>query len=130
MTFEFDEDQEASFHRNARRVEAQRLAPIMRKSMPGVTQRYAPPEQPPSHLEEVIFAALERAHEWQLQTHSATVDFVILWLMLGPDFDRAPQVEAVLVSELAQIDNQVKALLVELKWRLHQEAKKEQIAGT
>lgn len=126
MTFEFSPDQEAVFHRNARRKEAQRLAPILRKSMPGITEPHVPPMQPPQHLEDSIFAALERANEWQIQTHSATVDFVILWLMLGPDFDRAPQVEAVLVSELAQIDNEVKALLVELKWRLHQEAQQDQ----
>lgn len=52
--------------------------------MPDMTARYLPPEQTPQHLEETIFAALERAHEWKLKTHSATVDFVILWLMLGP----------------------------------------------
>lgn len=129
MTFEFSPDQEAAFHRNARRKEAQRLAPILRESMPGITERHVPPAQPPQYLEDAIFAALERANEWQLQTHSATVDFVILWLMLGPDFDRAPQVEAVLVSDQAQIDTAVKALLVELKWRLHQEAQQDQAGG-
>lgn len=125
MTLEFSSDQEEVFHRNARRAEAKRLAPIMRKSMPLHTEPYAPPKQPAQHLEDTIFAALERAHEWKLKTHSATVDFVILWLMLGPDFDRAPQVESVLVSEQASVDSIVKALLVELKWHLHQEAKQE-----
>lgn len=125
MTLEFSSDQEEALHRNARRAEAKRLTPIMRKSMPGITERYVPPNQAPQHLEETIFAALERAHEWKLKTHSATVDFVILWLMVGPDFDRAPQIEAVLVSELASVDAQVKALLVELKWHLHQEAHQE-----
>jgi hypothetical protein len=133
MPLEFSSDQEEVLHRNARRAEAKRLAPIMRKSMPGNTERYVPPHQAPQHLEDTVFAALERAHEWKLKTHSATVDFVILWLMLGPDFDRAPQVEAVLVSELASVDVQIKALLVELKWHLHQEArqqaKQEKAAG-
>lgn len=126
MTFEFSADQEEVLHRNARRAEAQRLTPIMRQSMPDITARYVPPEQTPQHLEETIFAALERAHEWKLQTHSATVDFVILWLMLGPNFDRIPQIEALLAFDQASVDAKVKTLMVEFKWHLHQEAKQEQ----
>lgn len=125
MPLEFSSDQEEVLHRNARRAEAKRLAPIMRKSMPGNTERYVPPNQAPEHLEETIFAALERAHEWKLTTHSATVDFVILWLMLGPKFDQAPQMKAVLARDPALVDAQVKALLVELKWHLHLEAQQD-----
>lgn len=129
MTLEFSSDQEEAFHRNARRAEAKRLTPIMRNSMPDITERYVPPNQSAHHLEDTIFAALERAHDWQLQTHSATVDFVILWLMLGPDFDRLPEIESLLSSEVAQRDTKVKALFVELKWHLHQEAKQAQAGG-
>lgn len=129
MTLEFNSDQEEVFHRNARRAEAKRLTPILQKSMPGIIERYVPPNQPLEHLEEIIFAALERANEWKLQTHSATVDFVILWLMLGPDFDRAPPVRELFAGGPEQVDRKVCALLVEIKWHLHTEAKRDQAGG-
>jgi hypothetical protein len=117
MALEFNDEQQQALNRNARRAEAQRLTPIMRKNMPEQTERFTDDK-----LEQSIMAALERTVVWQVQTRSASIDFVILWLVLGPNFDDTFEIKDFFrTGPASSIDAKIEALMSEFKWKLHQE---------
>lgn len=113
MSLEFTNDQQNELDRNARRAEAQSLAPIMRKNLPDDTPRLTD-----TQLEQQIAAALDRAAQLDVKTRSASVDFVILWLMLGPQFDERHEIQVFFKTSTASMDAKIKALMSEFKWRL------------
>ena len=113
MPLEFNDGQQKALDRNARRTEAHSLAPLMRKNLPDDTARLTD-----NQLEQEIAAALDRGAQINVQTRSASVDFVILWLMLGPRFDESDEIQKYLKTSTASMDAKIKALMSEFKWRL------------
>ena len=113
MPLEFNDGQQKALDRNARRTEAHSLAPLMRKNLPDDTARLTD-----NQLEQEIAAALDRGAQINVQTRSASADFVILWLMLGPRFDESDEIQKYLKTSTASMDAKIKALMSEFKWRL------------
>lgn len=114
MSFEFNDAQLNALDRAARRTEAQRLLPIMRKSLTDHVD-----DQSDAQLEDAIAAALHRAAAWQVQTRTSATDFVIMWLLVGPDFDQQAGIKPFLECQDASMDAKVSGLMAEFKWQLH-----------
>ncbi len=114
MSLEFDDAQHNALDRAARRTEAQRLLPIMRKSLAEHVD-----DLNDAQLEDRIAAALHRAAAWGVQTRSSATDFVILWLLVGPEFDRQAGIKPFLECQDASMDAKVTGLMAEFKWQLH-----------
>lgn len=118
MTLEFNDHQHQALDQAARRAEAQRLAPIMRNSFTAQLQ----PLTDDSLLLEIA-TALDRAAHWGVQTQTASVNFVILWILLGPKFDTAAEIQTLFTARGPDMDTKVNALMSEFKWRLYQDEK-------
>ena len=114
MSLEFNEAQQDALDQAARRPEAQRLAPIMRKSLSEYVENLND-----AQLEDSIAAALHRAARWGVQTRTSATDFVILWLMVGPEFDQQAGIKQALEQPKASMDAKVSGLIAEFKWQLH-----------
>ena len=114
MSLEFNDAQQNALDQAARRTEAQRLLPIMRKSLADHVD-----DLNDVQLEDSIAAALHRAARWDVQTRTSATDFVILWLMVGPEFDQQPGIKQALEQPNASMDAKVSGLMAEFKWQLH-----------
>ncbi len=114
MSLEFNDAQHNALDRAARRTEAQRLAPIMRRSLCDHIDDLSD-----AQLEDSIAAALDRSALWGVQTRTSSTDFVILWLMIGPEFDQQNGIKSFLTQQDASMDAKVTGLMTEFKWRLH-----------
>ncbi len=114
MNFELTDHQIAQLDSHAQQQEAVRLSPMVRENFPELTQ-----SQTDEQLQASIQAALARCSHWQVQTHAAMVDFVILWVLIGKNFDSAPEIAHLLNLKGTSIDTKIRALLTEFKWQLH-----------
>ena len=114
MSLEFNDAQQNALDQAARRAEAQRLQPIMRKSLADHVDDLSE-----TQLEDSIAAALHRAARWGVQTRTSATDFVILWLMVGPEFDQQAGIKQALEQPNASMDAKVSGLMAEFKWQLH-----------
>ncbi len=116
MTFAFDSRQQALLDQAARQKEAMRLRPIMRENLVEATAALDD-----AALLAHITAALGRVAAWGVRQRGAATDFVILWLLLGPDFDRAPAIGRLFSPGgpgTPGIDAKVRALMAELQWKM------------
>ena len=114
MSFEFNDAQHNALDQAARRTEAQRLLPVMRKSLRDHVNHFNDVQ-----LEDNIAAALHRAAAWGEQTRTSATDFVILWLMVGPEFDQQAGIKAFLDRRDSGMDAKISGLMAEFKWQLH-----------
>ena len=114
MSIEFSDQQKFEFDRAARLKEAERLTPIFHHNFPGQTQNLSK-----QALTLEILRALDRAAEWGVETRSACVDFSILWLLIGPNFDQSEEVGRFFRFPVSSMAMKTKALMSEFKWRLH-----------
>jgi hypothetical protein len=112
---QFNQKQKDAFDKQARWREARRLAPVMRRNFAEQTKNLDD-----AQLEQTIAQALDRAAAWSLSKHSACVNFVILWLLLGPDFDKAEKVRRYLNYPIPHVDTSVKlnVLMSEVQYML------------
>jgi len=115
MTFQFSDAQQEKLDDAARQDEAHELLPIMRRNFAEKTARFDDVS-----LEQEIKNALDRAADLEIQTRTSSVDFVILWLLVGADFDQIPQISKFLKRHFGSIDQRVSFLLLEFKAQLLQ----------
>lgn len=112
---EFNSEQQRAFDRAAQRREAQRLTPIMRRNFTDILAQWND-----ASLEDAIADALNTAAQLGVKTRTASTDFVILTLLLGPHFHGEPGVAHLFVAQGADIDARVRLLMSEFKWQLGQ----------
>ena len=117
MEFEFSKEQQEALDRPAREAEAKELAPIMRRNFPEETKNLDDEQ-----LRNEVATALHRAAQWGVKTRKASVNFVMLRLLLGADFDTSEDVKSFLGTPFVSGDAKVNAFMGEFKWRLHLEA--------
>jgi hypothetical protein len=116
MTLEFNSDQQDVLDKAARHEQAKRLLPSMRQNL----NDHMPKVLSDAQLLKQIEAALDSAAHWGVETRTASVNFVILWLLLGPDFDKAEPVQKLFKAPGAGMDAKVNLFISEFKWQLHQ----------
>ena len=109
----FDSHQQKTFDGNARQREAERLLPIMRRNFPEEAKTLDD-----GQLGAIIQRALDRASQWKIETRAGCTNFVILWILLGADFDQAPEIKNYLETPEYNRTEKINALMNEFKLRL------------